>query len=144
MGDIMDIVTVSQLTNSGLENVTTSNTLTTGTVTFPSEGLDTSTTPSDADLNYTFSNFVAPTESCITVTEPTTGNTTDDDDSISTLSVVLIIVCSVLFIINVVGVVIAVTYCIKKYKAKNEGMSPIEPSDPPAEERSALKEENKL
>ena len=139
IGDIMDIVTVTQVANSGLENVTTSNTLTTGTTTFPLEMLDTSTTPSVSDLNYTFSTFVEPTESCQTTTRNTT-----DDDSISTLSIVLIIVCSVLFIIIVIGLAIAVTYFIKKSKTRNQGMSQIEQSDPPAEERSGLKEENKI
>ena len=144
IGDIMDIVTVTQVANSGLENVTTSNTLTTGTTTFPFEMLDTTTTPSVSDLNYTFSSFVEPTESCLTTTVTSTGNTTDDDDSISTLSIVLIIVCSVLFIIIVVGLAIAVTYCIKKSKRGNQGMSQIEQSEPPVEERSGLKEENKI
>ena len=146
MGSIMDTVMVTQLTNSGLEVVSISNSTSTSgfTPSNTSGSFNTSVTASYSNLNYTFSSFVAPTEECQTnTTETNIGNTTDDDDSISTLSIVLIIVCSVLFIINMVGIVMGVTYCIKKSKIRNEGMSKIEEFDNPAEERDSLREENK-
>ena len=145
MGDIMDTFTITQLTNSGLEDVTSTVTTTTNeTTTFPNGTLDISVTAIESELNYTFSTFVASTEECqANTTETNTGNTKDDDDSISTLSIVLIIVCSVLFITLVVGIVVGVTYFVKKSSSGNAGMSKIEEADPPAEERDSLREENK-
>ena len=140
MGDIMDTFTITQLTNSGFEDVTSTVTTTTNEVTTAPSGLfDTSVTAIESELNYTFSSFVASTEECQT----NTGNTKNDDDSINTLSLVLIIVCSALFITVVVCIVIGVTYFIKKSSSEKVGMSKIEEAGPPAEERNSLREENK-
>ena len=151
MGNIMDTLQITQLANSGLESVTISETnSTTGTsISYTTGSFDQSTTAIVSDLSYAVSTFVAPTESCIqnntqtvtnTTTQPTTESTSDD---LSTLEIVLIIVCCVLVVIIGIGIAIGVTYCIKKSKSRNEGMSKVQGAENPAEERSSLNEENK-
>ena len=71
-----------------------------------------------------------------------TSKNISNDETINTLSMILIAVCGVLVII-LVGMITAAACLIKRYKNKKEDISEIQESENQVEEKSSLRQENK-
>ena len=166
MSDVMDTVNVTVLKNSGLEDVTIEYDASGSNPSFESDTFVNKTAPTVSDLRYTFSSFVAPSENNQTAVNETTetetstestdntesnenaendkntGKNISNDETVNTLSMILIAVCGVLVII-LVGMITAAACLIKRYKNKKEDISEIQESENQVEEKSSLRQENK-